>query len=300
VPDLDWREPSHLDEALDLLATHGDKAKVLAGGTWLTLVLRQRLLAPNLLVSLHRLPELDRIRQDPAGRVLLGAMVRQRQAEQSPVVRTHLPVLAETYADVANVRVRHQATVGGNLCDADYASDPPTVLSALDASVEVASAGGRRTIPVRDLIVGHYQTSLEPDELLLEIAVPPLPDGAGAVYLKYRTRSHEDRPCVGVAAVVTLNERAHFHQVEVVVGAVADRPYRVPDVLAQAVGQPADSTTIEAIAAAYAAGADPVSDLRGSADYRRRMIRVFVRRALQAALARATPPVPGHGGRRSE
>src|SRR5262249_54836430 len=260
-------EPDSLDEALDLLATHGEDAKVLAGGTWLTLVLRQHLLAPSMLVSLHRLPELDHVAVDAAGNLHLGAMVRQRQAELSPVVRGRWPVLAETYADVANVRVRHQATVGGNLCDADYTSDPPTVLAALSASVRVVSRRGAREIAARDLIVGHYQTVLEPEELLVDVVVPPLADGAEAAYLKFRTRSHENRPCVSVAAVVALDGQRRFRQVEVVVGAVADRPRTLPEVLVALVEQPADSTTIDEVAAAYAAAIDPVADLRGSAWY---------------------------------
>jgi aerobic carbon-monoxide dehydrogenase medium subunit len=284
VAELEWREPESLEEALDLLATHGEDARVLAGGIWLTLVLRQHLLAPRLLVSLHRLPDLDRIAVDAAGNLHLGAMVRQRRAELSPVVRGRWPVLADTYADVANVRVRHQATVGGNLCDADYASDPPSVLAALGASVRVVSRRGAREIAVRDLIVGHYQTVLEPDELLVDVVAPPLADGAGAAYLKFRTRSHEDRPCVGVAAVVALDGQHRFRRVEVVVGAVADRPQALPEVLDALVGQPANAATIDEIAATYAAAIDPVADLRGSAWYRRRMIRVFVARALRAAV----------------
>jgi carbon-monoxide dehydrogenase medium subunit len=289
MADLDWREPASIDEALDLLATYGEEAKVLAGGTWITLVLRQGLLAPSLLVSLHRIAGLNNISVDADGSVHFGPMVRLRQAELSPLVRERLPVLNETLADVANVRVRYQATIGGNLCDADYASDPPTVLAVLGAVVQVRSLRGTRSVPVRDLIVGHYATVVEPDELLVDVVIPPLLPGAGAAYLKFRTRSHEDRPCLGVAAVVALDLEGRCRQVEVVVGAVADRPRRFPDVLAALAGQPLDAAAIDAVAEAYAGRIDPISDLRGSAEYRRRMIRVFVRRALVAAV-RAAPP----------
>jgi carbon-monoxide dehydrogenase medium subunit len=285
VPEIDWREPTSLDEALELLARYGDEAKVLAGGTWIALVLRQGLLAPSLLVSLHRIAGLNNIVVNSAGSVHLGPMVRLRQAELAPLVRERLPVLATTLADVANVRVRHQATLGGNLGDADYASDPPAVLAALGAVVELRSRRGVRQVPVRELIVGHYTTVIEPDELLVDVAVPPLPPGAGAAYLKFRTRSHEDRPCLGVATVVALDPDGRCQQAEVVVGAVADRPQRFPDLLAALVGQPLDPAAVAAVAEGYAARIDPITDLRGSAEYRRRMIWVFVRRALRVALS---------------
>lgn len=287
MPEFDWSEPATVEETLDVLASYGEDAKLLAGGTWLTLVLRQGLLFPSVLVSLRRVPGLDRIAIDPDGSLRLGAMTRHRAVERSPLVRRGWSALADTYADVANVRVRHQATVGGNLADADYASDPPTVLAALDATVHAVGPSGERPILVRDLIVGHYETVLAPDELITEVVVPPVPPGAGAAYLKYRSRSHEDRPCVGVAAMVDLAPDGACRRLEVVVGAVAERPQRIGDVLASTTGRPLDDGAIEAVADAYAAAIDPLSDLRGSAWYRRRMIRVFVARAIRAALSRA-------------
>jgi carbon-monoxide dehydrogenase medium subunit len=284
LANVDWREPASVEEALDLLAEHGEEAKLLAGGTWITLVLRQGLLAPGVLVSLHRIQGLNTIRTDRDGSVHLGPMARLRQIELSPIVREQLPVLSETLGEVANVRVRHQATIGGNLCDADYASDPPAVLAALGAVVELRSRRGTRTIAVRDLIVGHYATVVEPNEMLVDVIIPPLPANAGAAYLKFRTRSHEDRPCVGVAAVVALDPDQSCRHLDVVVGAVADRPQTFPDILTAHIGQPLDATAIEAIASAYATLIDPIADLRGSAAYRRRMIHVFVKRALRAAI----------------
>ena len=282
-----WSEPASVKETLDLLSTHGEDAKLLAGGTWLALVLRQGLLFPSLLVSLRRIPGLDGIAVEASGSLRLGAMARHRAVERSALVAAGWPTLAETYADVANVRVRHQATVGGNHCDADYASDPPTLLAALDASVHAVGPRGEREIPVRDLIVGHYETVLAPAELVTEVVVPPLPAGAGVAYLKYRSRSHEDRPCVGVAALADLGADGAIRRLDVVVGAVAERPQRLAGPLAAVVGQLPSNDLIDGVAAAYADGIDPLTDLRGSAWYRRRMIRVFVARAIRAALARS-------------
>ena len=280
-------EPESVDEVLDLLARHGEEAKLVAGGTWVTLVLRQGLLWPSLLVSLRRVPGLAGIAVDEAGNLRLGAMTRLRAVETSPLVRERLPVVAEAVREVANVRVRYQATVGGNLCDAGYASDPPALLAALGARVVAVSQRGRREIPVCDFIVGHYRTVLEPDELVTEVIVPPLPPEAGAVYLKYRTRSHEDRPCIGVAAVVVPDGSGRLARAEVVVGAVAERPQRLPAVLDAVSGRALDDATIAEIAEGYAAAIEPLSDLRGSAWYRAEMIRVFVERALRAARERA-------------
>ncbi len=280
-------EPATVEEVLDLLARYGEEAKPVAGGTWLALVLRQGLLWPSLLVSLRRVSGLAGITVDEAGNLRLGAMTHLRSIETSPLVWERLPVVAETYREVANVRVRYQATVGGNLCDADYASDPPALLTALDARVIAVSQRRWRAIPVRDFIVGHYQTGLEPDELVTEVLVPPLPSHAGAVYVKYRTRSHEDRPCIGVAAVVVPDGEGRLARAEVVVGAVAERPQRLPEVLDAVRGRALDDATIGAVAERYAAAIEPLSDLRGSAWYRSEMIRVFVERALRAARERA-------------
>ncbi len=177
------------------------------------------------------------------------------------------PGLAATFAQVASPRVRNQATVGGVLADADHASDPPSMLVALGARVVARSVRGERELPVEELIVGFYETSLEPDELLVEVRVPG--GEHRAVYRKFRSRSHEDRPCVGVAACRRGDE------LRVVVGAVAGRPQWFPE-LCDPRADPAE------IGRAYAEAIDPISDVSGSADYRRRVIAVEVRRGLEA------------------
>jgi carbon-monoxide dehydrogenase medium subunit len=160
--------------------------------------------------------------------------------------------------------VRNQATVGGVLADADYASDPPAILSALDARAVVQSAQGEREIAVEELITGYYETALEPDELITEVVVPA---SNRAVYRKFRSRSHEDRPCVSVAAAQRGDVR------RVVVGAVAGTPQHFPEL--SALGDPAE------VGRAYAEAIEPISDVRGSAEYRRRVIAVEIRRALE-------------------
>ena len=270
----DWLAPTSLEEALELRAELGAEATVVAGGTFLGILLNQRLLAPAALLSLRDVPGLGGVEVN--GELRLGAMATHRAVELSPAVRAGWPTLAQAFSLVASPRVRNQATVGGVLADADYASDPPAMLCALGARVVARSRGGSREIAIDELITGHYETSLRPDELITEVCVP-----AGverAVYRKFRSRSHEDRPCVAVAAVLGRGG------LRVVVGAVAGRPQLFPDLCALAENGLGADIAAE-IARRYADSIDPLSDVRGSSEYRRRIIGVEVRRALEELLA---------------
>jgi carbon-monoxide dehydrogenase medium subunit len=264
----DWLAPASLEEALALRAERSD-ATVVAGGTFVGILVNQRLLAPKAFLSLGGIPDLDRI-EDEGGELRLGALATHRAVERSPLVREKWPALADTFALVASPRVRNRATVGGVLGDADYASDPPSMFVALGARAVVRRVGGEREIPVEELIVGHYETSLDPDELIVEVRVPGGPHRA--VYRKFRTRSSEDRPCVGVAAC------RRESGLRVVVGAVSDRPQFFPR-LCEPHGDPAT------VGRAYAEAIDPIGDVSGSSEYRRRVIAVEVRRALEELAA---------------
>jgi aerobic carbon-monoxide dehydrogenase medium subunit len=260
----EWLAPESLEEALALKAKRGDRVTVVAGGTFVGILVNQRLLQPEAFLSLQRVRGLDYV--DANGELRLGALTTHRTVELSHVVREGWPSLAHAFAQVASPRVRNQATVGGVLADADHASDPPTILLALGARAVARSVRGEREIPLEELIVGFYETSLEPDELLVEVRVP---GGAHrATYRKFRSRSHEDRPAVGVAACRRDGE------LRVVVGAVAGRPQWFPE-LCDPDGDPA------AIGRAYAEAIDAISDVSGSASYRRRVVAVEVRRALE-------------------
>jgi aerobic carbon-monoxide dehydrogenase medium subunit len=262
VSDVRWLAPRALDEALAAKSDLGEEATVVAGGTFLAILLNQRLIAPTTFLALRDVPDLDGITAN--GELRLGAMTTHREVELSAAVRAGWPALARAFSLVASPRVRNQATVGGVLADAGYASDPPAVLTALGAQAVAARSGSRREIPLEELITGYYETSLGPDEVIVEVRVPA---GGRAVYRKFRSRSHEDRPCVGVAAAERNGE------LRVVVGAVAARPQLFPELCAN--GDAAE------IGHRYAEAIDPISDGRGSADYRRRVIAVEVRRALE-------------------
>jgi carbon-monoxide dehydrogenase medium subunit len=278
-------EPSSLAAALAVLAEHREDARPVAGATAVTILLRQRLIEPGVLVALHRIPELREL--DVQGGVLrLGALVRHRDVELSTLVRSAVPVLAHAFGQVGNVRVRNAATVGGVVAEADYASDPPSVLRALDAEVEVAAAGGaRRRVPIGEFLVGYYQTALAPDELVTAVLVPVPDAGTRWRYTKFRTRSSEDRPCVGVTALVRTGAGGACEDVRVAVGAATELPLRLPEAERGMLGQPVTEAAAAELADAYAAASRPLDDLRGSAWYRREMIRVLVRRTLLEAAA---------------
>jgi aerobic carbon-monoxide dehydrogenase medium subunit len=277
-----WMAPRTVAEAVRLKA-EWPEATVVAGGTFVGILTRQGLLASEDWISLQNVRELREL--STSAELALGAMVTHRRIELDPDIAAGWPGVRQVFAAVASPRVRNAATVGGVLGDADYASDPPAMLVALDAWVEALSVRGLRRIPVADLILGHYQTSLEEDELITRVLVPR--GRHHVTYRKLRTRSREDRPCVAVAASL------HAGRVSVVVGAVAERPQVFPDLCAT--WDPGDGASTREIATGYADRIDPIGDNRGSAAYRTRMIAVEVRRALETLAPAAFAPQAAGG-----
>jgi carbon-monoxide dehydrogenase medium subunit len=276
--------PTSLAEAGSLLAAGDGDARLIAGGTALVLMLRHGLIQSSALIRLDRIPGLDHI-TEADDTIRFGPMTTLGAVAASPAVQKGLPAFAGACHLVGNVRVRNAATVGGNLCEADYASDPPGVLVALDARVRVQGPSGEREIPVAELISDFYETTLGPGELVSEVMIPVPAAGTHSAYLKFITRSSEDRPCVGATGVVRFAADGTIADLRTAVGGIAGKPLRLPNVEAQAVGQAPSEELLRAIGEQYAAAADPVDDVRGSAAYRKRMVGVFVRRALQAAAA---------------
>lgn len=292
MPVETWLEPTSLDEACDLLADDQFASTPLAGGTAVSLMLKMGFLDPERLVSLARLPGLDHIAV-AMDHVDVGAAATLTQVAEHPAVRAHLPSLATACASVGNVRVRNVATIAGNIAEADYASDPPAVLVSLGAECMIRGPAGERRAGVEEVVMGHYTTSLEPGELITSVRIPT-PPGRNATYLRYLTRSSEDRPCIGVAARVDRPQTrpdAPVTGLDVVVGAVAGTPQRVPEATEAELGRPLDRATADRLATAYARTIDPIDDARGSSWYRTQVIEVFVRRAI-LELADG----PGRGG----
>jgi carbon-monoxide dehydrogenase medium subunit len=285
MPNIKFLQPRSLDEAVSLLGSDPDVTKIISGGTALVIMLRNRLIAPSVLLSLRDLQELQAIRHEPGTGLKIGGLVTIREAELSPLVREKNPTLAQTFGRVGNVRVRNAATIGGNLSEADYASDPPCVLVALRARVKARSVRGEREIPLALFFKGFYETALAPDEILTELIVPDPEPGSRSTYIKYISRSSEDRPCVGMAVVLKNEPDGSCRELRLVAGAVAEVPQEIESAEAMARGKRWTDSLIEEIAGAYSAAIEPLSDLRGSAWYRKQIIRVMVRRSIQQAMA---------------
>jgi aerobic carbon-monoxide dehydrogenase medium subunit len=285
---IKFLEPTDFSEAVSLLNQHADNAKIIAGGTSVVLMLQQKLIAPSVLISLGRVSNYDFIRHEEDG-LHIGALTKLRDIECSEVVKKFCPALAHTFSVIGNVRVRNQATIGGNLSAADYAADPPAMLIALDARVQVHGGAlsvskrpeEKREIPLGEFFLGFYTTALESNEILAEVIIPALPSSARAAYHKYTSISAEGRPCVAVGAVADFDPDEKCMDLRIAVGAAVETPQRVIGAETMAHGQVLTDELVAAIADEYARTLDPLTDVRGSAWYRKEMIRVFVKRALQ-------------------
>ncbi len=277
---IKFLEPSDISEAISLLDQHADDAKIIAGGTSVVLMLQQKLISPTVLISLGRIADYDFIRHEEDG-LHIGALTKLRAIERSDIVKKFCPALARTFSVIGNVRVRNQATIGGNLSAADYAADPPAMLTALDARVRVQGPEEKREIPLNEFFLGFYTTALAPNEILTEVIIPALPSSARATYHKYTSISAEGRPCVAVGAVADFDPDKKCLDLKIAVGAAVETPQRVTEAEAMAHGSTLTDELVAAIAEEYLLKLDPLTDVRGSAWYRKEMIRVFMKRALE-------------------
>ena len=265
-----------VDDATALLARLGEDATVLAGGTAFALLWKQGLIRPAHVVDIHNVAELRGISRLADGGLRIGALVTHREAEREPLVNAYCPALADTFAHVATIRVRNQATVGGNLAHADPAQDPPVMLLALEAVAVARSARGERRIPLAALFVDQLATSLEPDELITEVVLPPLASGTRAVYRKFLPRTADDYATVSVAVV-----RSPDGATRVALGSVASTPVRAASCERALAGGASTGDAARLVDLAI----DPLDDARGPASYKRRMARVWTERALREVLS---------------
>lgn len=274
---FDLLEPKSLEEACELIRE--DDTRLIGGGTALLILIKQGLVRPGKLINLKKLAEAKAITYDAGTGLRIEALATIREVENSTLVREHFPVLADACREVANVRIRHLATLGGNLAHGDYQSDPPGVLMALDARVELRSSTGTRTVRLADFLVGVYETALEPGEMLTAVIVPPVRGRLFGKYVKFTTGSSEERPCAGITALVRVEEERCV-EARLAVGAVGPTPLLICEV------DPSQEAMLE-MAARAARDVDPIEDLRGSADYKRHLAGVLARRALLAVWERA-------------
>jgi carbon-monoxide dehydrogenase medium subunit len=284
---FDILEPKSIHEACQILAEEED-VKLIAGGTALLILIKQGIFVPKTLINLKKIKGAGEITYNNQDGLRVGGLATIYEIESAPAVREHYPLLAQACHVVANIRIRNMATVGGNLAHADYQSDPPAALVALDASVELTNRTAVRTVKLRDFLVGMYETGLERDELLTALLVPPATPHVKEMYLKFTTRSSEDRPCAGVAARMQCSNGV-CEEVRVVVGAVSPTPVVVTDQNSVR-GKKLTADLIEEIALKAENAVDPIDDLRGTADYKRQLVKVLVRRALNACVSGAVVP----------
>ncbi|MBM4260182.1 MAG: xanthine dehydrogenase family protein subunit M [Deltaproteobacteria bacterium] len=286
MKNFDYLEPTTVNEACALLKQHGGDAKVYAGGAYLGIVMKQGLLEPKALVNIKKIDALKGIRFDAKEGLIIGALVTHRELETSALAREKFPVLCEAEKEVANIRVRHVATVGGNLASGEPLTDLAQIFMALDGKVKIASPAGERVLSLDDFFVDYYQTSLAEDEILTQVVLPSLPARSGIDYVRFSSSSVVDKPSVGVCARVTLDGEV-CKAVRIVLGCVGATPIRARKGEELLVGKKLDTNWIEQAARSAAEECKPISDIRGSERYKRAVVRALTKRAVTAAYERA-------------
>lgn len=283
---FDYVAPQSVAEAVALLAEHGERARILAGGTDLLVQMRAGRRQPELVVDVKNIPELTSIAWDPGQGLTLGAAAPCYQIASNEHVRSHYPSLAEVASLIGGTQIQGRASIGGNLCNAAPSADAVPLLIALAATCKIVSPGGERTIAVEDFCTGPGQNVLGQGELLVSLSLPAPRPSQGVRYLRFIPRNEMDIAVAGAGVSVVLNN-GRFESARIALAAVAPTPLFVReagDALAQ---QPVNDESIARAAAIARDAARPITDMRGTVEYRRHLCEVLTRRALQEAVARA-------------
>lgn len=281
----DYSAPASIDEALAALKEYGDDAEFIAGGTSLILMMQQGLVQPGKVIGLGNIKELRGIKRSADGGLEVGAMTTHRQLETSPEAFAYAAALPQSLGVIATIRIRNQATLGGNLVHADPAQDPPPVLIALDATIDVVKAGGgARSIAMESFFTDYFETTIGEDELLRSVKVPPMPAGSRLAYKKFLPRTEDDYATVAVAVRLGVDGDGKCKDIRIGLGALAVTPLRGKAVEKALLGQKLTAESIREAAALVRDEVDPLDDVRGSAGYKREMARVWTERTI-ASLA---------------
>jgi carbon-monoxide dehydrogenase medium subunit len=285
---FEYFAPTTLQEAIGLLTQYGSEAKILAGGQSLIPAMRFRLANPEILVDINRIDDLDYIRED-GDYLAIGALTREAAVDKSDLIRQKYPLLADTARVIADPLVRNMATMGGNLAHADPANDHPATVLSYDARVIAVGPDGERVIPIDDFFQGVFTTSLAENEILKEIQIPTPPPNSGGAYLKIE-RKVGDYAVAAVAVQLTLDNNDVCTAARIGLTNVSGTPMRAKNAEALLIGQPLTLESVDTIEAAGKAAAeecDPWDDLRGTAEYKRDLVRVITKRAIRKAIQRA-------------
>jgi carbon-monoxide dehydrogenase medium subunit len=283
---FEYCAPESLTEAIALLERYGTSARVISGGTDLLTALKERWERPAYVIGLNAIPGLSYITYDDEFGLKIGARTTVREVEISPIVRAKYPAIASSAATLASIQIRNLATVAGNICRASPSADMPPSLLVLGASVKLLGRAGERVVLLCDLFTGPGRTVLGADELLTEIRVPPVRPHSGASYIKHSPRRAMDLATIGIAAALTLDE-GRCAYAGIAMGAVAPTPQRARRAEAVFAGCEPSTALLEEASQIAASECSPIGDVRGSAGYRREMVRVLTRRALEQALESA-------------
>ncbi|HYI25256.1 MAG TPA: xanthine dehydrogenase family protein subunit M [Thermomicrobiales bacterium] len=280
-----YHRPGSIDEALTMLADFGDDGKMIAGGQSLLPAMKLRLAAPGHLVDITRIPELGAVRETSGG-VEIGALVTHRQVASDAAISAHAGLLAEIANVVGDLQVRNLGTIGGTLAHADPAADYPAGVLALDAEIVARGPDGERTIPVSEFFLGLFTTALEPNEIVTSVRVADLPARTGYRYEKLANPA-SGYALVGVAAVVRLDDSGAIAEARIGITGASDVAWRPQSVESALVGATPDDATLRAAAASAIDGREMLADVHAPADYRARVTRNLVRRAVLTAASRA-------------
>ena len=286
LPKFDYVKPKSLDEVLTLLAEGSNgKCKIYAGGTDVIPGLKRRETdKPETLVDLKGIPDLDYIDHDEEIGLRIGALATIRAVAGSSIVRKHFPLLSQAAGRIASNQVQNRGTIAGNICSAVPSADSAPALLCLDANLVCAKENGERQIGIDAFFKGPNETVMNPDELLKEIQIPPMPENSHGVYIKLSPRSRMDLAVVGVAALLGV-ENGTIGHVKIGLGAVSPTPMRARDAEDHLLGKKANDEVISKAARLASEESKPISDHRASADYRKMMVEVLVKRAIHQALS---------------
>ena len=279
--------PSTLKEALDIMTQHGYDDKLLAGGQSLVPVMNFRLTQPAIIVDLNKVSELSQFRKTERGGLRIGPMMRHSQLEHSQIVAEFAPLVHETMPHIAHPQIRNRGTIGGSLAHADPAAELPVIMVALQARFRLQKADGQRWVDAEDFYQALFTTSLEPEEILVEIAIPPMPRHTGYAFMEI-ARRHGDFAQAGAAALIKLDESGYCRQVRLVFLNVGEIPMVADTAVATMIGQlPSPSLIAETAMHAAQNEIDPTGDIHATAAYKRHLAYVLGKRAIQQAVTRA-------------
>jgi carbon-monoxide dehydrogenase medium subunit len=280
LPKIDYIRPVSIDEILDLLLNNNGRYRVYAGGTDLIPKLKGRTMSPpETIVDLKGIPDLDYIDYDERYGLRIGALATIRSIETSPIVREKYPLLSQAAGSMASIQVRNRGTIAGNICNAVPSADSAPPLLALEARLVCVSKKGERILMIDEFFIGPNKTALEPDEILREIQIPALPEKGRGVFIKLSPRSRMDLAVVNVA-VLCVKENGLFKTIRIGLGAVAPTPIRARKAEELFEGAKPDDKTILNAAKIASSESKPIDDHRASAEYRKLMVEVLVKRAI--------------------